>query len=364
MGQTSGTQTQTATKDPWSAQQPYLQDIFAEANKAYNSGAGSQYFPGSTVVPFSPDTTAGMDQVRAAATQTPFGLSGAQNVTNTALQGNQPNALGTLQTAAQGGMQNPFLSMLGQAANQNTTAGVNTLQQTANGSMLNANPYLDQMFNTAARGVVDNANAQFSLGGRYGSGAHTDVLSRNLGDLAGSIYGTNYANERQNQLGAANQLGALQSSDLSRNLSGMGSLASFGQQGIANQLGAANDVNTYGLNQTAQGLGAAQGLSGLQQYQNSGAQALLGLGSMEEGQAQQQIQDQINRWNFNQQAPWSTLGQYSGIIGGLGNLGGSTTSTMPTTSNPLMGAVGGASAGSALGPWGALAGGLAGYFGS
>jgi hypothetical protein len=56
-GGQSGTQTTTQTKvaEPWSAQAPYLQDIFRESQNRYNSG-GPAYFPESTVTPFAPQT--------------------------------------------------------------------------------------------------------------------------------------------------------------------------------------------------------------------------------------------------------------------------------------------------------------------
>ena len=41
--------------------EPYVQDIMAESARLYGSDIGRQYFPGSTVVPFAPETQAGMD---------------------------------------------------------------------------------------------------------------------------------------------------------------------------------------------------------------------------------------------------------------------------------------------------------------
>jgi hypothetical protein len=47
-GQSSGTTTTVQKSDPWEGQQPYLLDIFSEAQKQYRSG-GPQYFQGSTL---------------------------------------------------------------------------------------------------------------------------------------------------------------------------------------------------------------------------------------------------------------------------------------------------------------------------
>ena len=41
--------------------EPYVEDIMAESARLYGSDIGRQYFPGSTVIPFAPETQAGMD---------------------------------------------------------------------------------------------------------------------------------------------------------------------------------------------------------------------------------------------------------------------------------------------------------------
>lgn len=60
--------------------------------------------------------------------------------------------------------------------------------------------------------------------------------------------------------------------------------------------------------------------------------------------------------------PYQRLQQYQ--QGVSGNYGGTTTTTQPLYRNRLSGALGGAAAGSAFGPWGMAAGGLLGYAGS
>lgn len=105
------------------------------------------------------------------------------------------------------------------------------LSDTASGSFLNANPYLDTTFGNAAesvtnayqKSVVPGIRSNFGLAGGYNRGSEAFALSdaqRNLGDslgvLANNIYGGNYQSERdrmaqaQAQL-AAGQLGAAQS---------------------------------------------------------------------------------------------------------------------------------------------------------
>ena len=57
-----GSQSQTTRSEPWRGQQPYLTDIFGEAQNIFRSG-GPQFFPGQTVAGFSPHTQMGMDML-------------------------------------------------------------------------------------------------------------------------------------------------------------------------------------------------------------------------------------------------------------------------------------------------------------
>lgn len=78
----------------------------------------------------------------------------------------------------------------------------NTVQNFAGGGATQ-NPYLDQMFGRAAERVRDMTNSSFTLAGRRGTTTNQDVLSRNLGDLAGQMYGSAYESGQNRQLAAA-----------------------------------------------------------------------------------------------------------------------------------------------------------------
>lgn len=472
----SGTQTSVQKSDPWSGQQPYLTDLFSGAQQQFNNGA--EYFPGSTVVPFSPDTLAGMDAIRANASGD-AGAGDAQalvkrimaggGATGTGGPGGNPvwqrisdfagrvgqagqgalaaAALGGMAVdpsgvAAAGGAPNAYMSSIGGAGSATTggigavrdasgreiTAGNDVLQRIASGSEITGNPMLDATFNKAASQVRDNTNAAFSLAGRYGSGAHSKTMGDTLGNLATSIYGGAYENERGRQMQAVGELGnrqasdiatrlsgastaaGLEQNDLGRNLSAQGLLGQLADSGLARNLSAAGQVagltaDNYGrqinaagtqagleqndlarnagllgqladydLSQTGQGLQAANMLGGLRDLSNAGGRDLLNLGNMQEGQASQELDDLLARWNFSQQAPWDALGKYGAVIGGMGNLGGTTTSTSPrASSGGLLGGLSGAAAGAGIssalsltGPvgWGVAGlGGLLGLFG-
>lgn len=83
------------------------------------------------------------------------------------------------------------------------------------GKYLNANPYLDAMYNQAARGMVNQYQtatapslmAEAARSGAYGTSAFDQQqalqqygLGQNLTDLATQLYGGNYAQGIQNQL--------------------------------------------------------------------------------------------------------------------------------------------------------------------
>jgi hypothetical protein len=178
-----------------------------------------------------------------------------------------------------------------------TGAAGSLAQQTLNGDFLNANPYLDQTFNRAALATQNQLASQFAGAGRN-IGASEGLRSQQLNDLATQIYGGNYANERAIQ---------------------------------------------------QQTLGMSPGLA---QGQYADLDRLLGVGQLQEGYAQQQLD-----------ARGTALDDYMRRVSG--NMG----STVKTSGggNQAAGALGGAMAGaqmgSIFGPWGAGIGGVLGGIG-
>lgn len=226
----SGTQVIQQNNAPWSGQQPYLSTGFDRARQLLDQP--QQYFPNSTVVPFSNETE---------------------------------QALTALTNRAQG-------SPLESAAQGN-------IQQTLNGDFLNSNPYLDATYDQAAGKVRSSLDSQFNSAGRLNSGQHFNAMGDALGNLGTQIYGQNYQNERGRQVQAA-------------------------------QL--------------------APGLAGLD-FNNIAA--LSQVGQTREQQAGSQLQDQINRFNFEQQEPNQRLRDYMATVAG-GSFGSQGTTTSPIYSNP------------------------------
>lgn len=255
-----GTTTSTSKVDtgPWSDQAPYLRDVMQSAALQYKNHGNLQYYPDSTVSPF----TAGQTQ-------------GYQSIVDKGLAGS------------------PFMD----ASGRNAT-------DTLNGKYLDpsSNPWLTGTFDAAADAVTrqfktataPTTDAMFSGNGSYNSSARYNSQNNNnmglgstLGNLANSIYGGNYANERQNQLA---------------------------MQGMVPSLASARYIDPM----AAAGAGAAQ------QQQN-----------------QSVLSDQVNRFNFDQQSPWQTLGLYKQLVDGQYGQSGSTTTTQPSNSSGLGSAIGG-----------------------
>ena len=295
MGDSSGgTETATQNSEPWSQSQPYLRDIFSQAQNQYRQG--QEYFPGSTVVPYSPDTVQGMSGLREQFQNQPIGLDTATS----AVTG----------IAGQGGQNNPFMGKIEAAGNRQNTAGNGVLNDFANTNQ--SNPYLDQMYNKAAEGTRDNVNSIFSQSGRYGSGAHQGVMGDTMNNLGTQIYGGAYENDANRRFGAAEALGSREAGDINRQFTSANSQAGLGQ--------ASN----------AQAMQASGMLPGLNSYAQSGNQGLVGLGGALENKAGEQVQDSMNRWNFGQNAGWDQLNRYNGVVQPIAGLGGTSTSTQPS----------------------------------
>jgi hypothetical protein len=140
-----------------------------------------------------------------------------------------------------------------------------------------SNPYLQGMYDDAASAVTRNYQeavapgiaSQFANSGRLGSGLYAnamdssrDTLSRNLGGMAANLYGGAYNRERDRQMTA---------------------------------LGHAPNTAKLG-------------------YYDAGQ--LLNVGELQDQKAQQNLTDQVQRYQFNQERPWDAAARYSGLLGG------------------------------------------------
>jgi len=208
-------------------------------------------------------------------------------------------------------------------------AGQQQALNTIQGNYLNANPFLAGAYQAASAPVIEQWQNQIAPGidssfagaGRLGSGLYAQqrnqaetTLGRNLTDMSSKMAYANYQQERQNQLDMAKQAGAMAQQDY-------------------------GDLNK-----------------------------LMAVGGAREGMEQAQLQDQINRYNFEQNRPWDQLARYSSLIGG--QYGGQSSTATPLYSNPGANFLGGALGGAQIanlagfdGMTGAIGGGLLGLLG-
>ena len=236
-----GTQTVNTQTLPPAYAQPFLEFGLSEALEQFRSPK-PQFFPGSTVVGFSPESELALGGIRDRALD--------------------PNSL-TAQTQG-------------------------VVQQ----NLMGTNPLMSAAF----KPVVDRVTSQFAKSGRYGSGANQEALAAGLAPMA------------------------------------------FQAQQAA--------------------------IAQAPQVQNLDLQQLAQVGAAREGQAQSELQGDIDRFNFEQNVEAQKLRDFLALVGG-GTIG--SQNIQPVFRNPLAsglgGALGGAQLGSSLGfnPFlGAAAGGLLG----
>jgi Chaperone of endosialidase len=286
-----GNNTSTTKSDPWEGQQPYIKDVMSKAQGQYNNFT-PQFYGGSTVAGLNPIQNQAIGATAATGLYGSPVLNAAQNSTKSILDNNPNN-----NNPSNGGF---WSQMTGQGLGQKA------LQSYANGDQLSAgNPYFQQMAQTTLGQVVPGLEQQFAQGNAMNSPAAAYAVSKGANDAIGQLAYQNYGQQQQNQIGAAEALSGQQ-------LSGAQGLSGNYNSGVGNQISAANQAQ------------------GLYQTQLGGQQAAMSAGQTQQDQAQKQIQDQIDRWNFAQQQPYSKLNQYSNLVGG--QYGGTTTASTPKTS--------------------------------
>lgn len=117
------------------------------------------------------------------------------------------------------------------------------------------NPGLQSIFDRMNRDVTDQVNSQFSQAGRYGSGAHTDVLSRNLAENQGAIYADQYNRERGFQDQAGTIPAQIQNQTLAQLLQGSGLGAELPYTGTNALSGGLSALFSGGTQKQSNGIG-------------------------------------------------------------------------------------------------------------
>lgn len=334
MGGQSGNQTVRNENVIDPVTQAWRRNIIDAGGQLYNQGV-PDYYPGSTVTPFSGQTVGGLNYLQDYAQQGPTNLEAANASQARSLSGYNPGLAGALD-ASQGGLNNnPAIQNLGQFGSAE-------------------NPALDRYFQAGAGKVSDAVNAQFMKAGRFGpNAAHTGALTEGLGNLWAQTYMPAFENQQNRGLQAAQMQGSLWDAGQNRRLQGNDMMAGIWSQGNEDALRAAAfqpELYRYGM---------------------MPGQTMLDVGGIYENQYGQYLQEDIDRYNYAGNAPWDYLGRYSDIVNAVPDFSGQQTTGPAPRQNRTMGALGGAMSGASMGSsiypgWGtaigAIAGGLFGAY--
>ena len=153
-----GGNTQVTTEKPYEPSEPYLKDIMSEAENIYQSDAGKSYFPGSTVVPFAPDTAAALDLQRARA----YDLMGPSSIYNTAVGTATDAATGAMGTSYGG----PNLGIgIGSSFMNRQSGGLDN----AYNQLTPQADYLSDVRSAISSDVMGDIQSQFGAMGRTGT---------------------------------------------------------------------------------------------------------------------------------------------------------------------------------------------------
>lgn len=345
-GGSSSTTVQKA--DPWKAQRPYLKEMFKQSQKLYKSGElAPAYYSGQTVAGMDPATSAALDMQEQRALAGNAGMLSAQAQLSDTMSGKYLNS-----TPFSADAQNPF------ADAANPFAGADNPFANTSG-----NPQLEAMVQRAIGQSNAGVNSGFAGTGRYGSGAHAAAMNDAAGNIATRMYGQAYDQDMNRNLEAWN-------ANMNREYGAWD--ANRGREygaWDAGQNRALSAWNTERDNQIKGMMFAPQ----LAQADYQDIASLSEVGTARENYAQELLNADIDKYNYEASRPSTALQNYANLIqGNYGMSGSSTSSGSAGRGNPLGGVVSGGALGAGLGlmsggtinPWvSAGVGGLLGLFG-
>ena len=319
---------------PWKPQQPYITQGFEEAKRLYDTQK-PEYFPGETYVPFSDASKHGMDQIQSIAATNPAQSAGTSAL-NDFLSGNGQQ-LGQIRDML---MANP---------GQSRDVGSNTATAaTSNGGFKNPNvptdpnAYIGDVMRTIGRDVNQQVDTSYGLSGRTGTSAGAEqARARGIADAAAPYQfgsaeaaqgrtftaGENLANRNlaASEAASARQAAAAEA-DLQRKASAQQSDLQRNYAAQENAINRDVTLSQADKDRKLQALSMAPEFAGLA-YQ--GADRLLGVGAMQEGKSGEQLQSQLDKFNFQQQSPQQALADYMAMV--TGNYGQAGTNTSNAT---------------------------------
>jgi hypothetical protein len=322
----SGGSSQTETKQayPYAPAMPYLLQGMQDAAKIYSQG-GAQYTPWSQVAGFTPEQLQANQGILdyTGSNNTNQFVRGVQGATERQVGGGT-NYSNPLMPTAQQGVSN-YLGNNGLASN----AGV--LNQMAYGD--NQNPYIE----TQVKSALDQLSNAF--------------LSTTLPSLRRAAVGNNTYGSSRNQLAegtAAGQLSGQQMDAANKMYMDAYQTGEQNRQGALNQIAGQQNQqaqNAYNLINQGAGTNLANTSQGLANYTQALAMPLdllnqrLQIGTAQNTQAQNELNDATNRWNFNENSGWDSLAKFKNLIDATSQLGGVSSSTQMNPAPNVVGNV-------------------------
>jgi hypothetical protein len=320
LGSSSGQQpvTQTQSNEPWAPSQASLLNELTGANNLYNANIGYQPYSGQTLAGGKGGDPIGEFGIN---NYLWGGLNAEQATANANYTGMGSISLEGARNLGHNLIQNYGLSHPQQTAAMNFGDVYGKYGDVYSDATGQENPYLLATIAANDRRISDRVNSSVSGAGRYGSGAHTDVLARSLAEAADPILMQDYQNRQQTRLGALS-----------------------GQQGANTALGNLLQAGSDTAGKWAQLLPT------LNEAFYAPGEHLQNVGKFYQDREQQQLANDIALYNAQQAYPWEQLQRFQAAISGAGAQGGTkVTATTPYTPTTLQRVTGGALSGAGLG---------------
>ncbi len=332
MGGGGGNQDSTTTTEIDPNILPYVTYGLEEGKRLYESGSPS-FFPGQTYVDPSTQT---IDALQMAETRARGGsplIRSAQDVTAAQMGYRSPYEARFTETAGAGtAPTSEFYRGMMQGQPESEAAAL--ARKTASGAYLEGSPFLEGALSRANRLATESyqeglrgLQSQASAAGRYGSGAAgqqiqkgQDVFSRALTEQNQQAYLQNYLQERANQEAAIGRLGGLEQQAIANRFAGAGGM----QQDLATQLGALGSAQGISAQDLERQRIAASAAPGMAELDYADFNKLLNIGKTREGFSANELQDAMNRFNFEQNLPQMKLSQFANLFSNVPQ-GGKTT---------------------------------------
>ena len=297
--------TQENQVSPYAPSEPYLNNILTEASNLYQSGTGSQYYPGSTVVPF--------------AQQTQQGLQGLQNLSTNQLSGSpmMQQAGNVFSGYAAGQGPSVFGGNVGAGGQY---SGIPTQTYSGMAQLSPQQDYLSGLQSSIANQSLNAVQDQFGGMGRTGTSPGAQAAAQTAFTQAYAPIASQLGeSERNRQLGMQQDaLARAQGANQFQTQSMMGMQSDqFRRQQAADMMNAQamQAANQFGQQQQLQAAGqlpAMQGAADARAMQ--GAQGLAGVGGAYEDLQGRMLQEDLQRFQYEQMSPYNRLAQYAGIV--------------------------------------------------